>query len=189
MKRTAFFSLILVFCASFAFAQAGGINLFQDPGGASCDLVPTGVGTLWSVYAVHVLSPGATACQFSAPVPACAAGGAMWLSDTGVYGVTIGDSQNGVAIGYGVCVASPNHVLTINLFVQGVIPNCCLWPVLPDPNVPSGMVEVVDCANNLLTVSSQASAVINSDASCDCFEPLPTETSTWGKVKALYSND
>ncbi|UCH83642.1 MAG: hypothetical protein JSW50_14500 [Candidatus Latescibacterota bacterium] len=186
MRRTAFLSLILVFCASFAFAQAGAVNLFADPGGSTCDLVPV-VGGLWSVYAVHVLSPGATASQWSAPVPACALPGGLWLSDTAVYPVTVGNSQTGVAIGYGVCVPSPNHILTINLFVQAPIAPCCVWPILPDPNVPSGKVEVVDCANNLLQVDSQASAVINSDPSCDCFEPLPTETSTWGKVKALYS--
>jgi hypothetical protein len=176
-----------VFCASLAFAQAGAINLYADQLGTSCDLVQPPPG-LWAVYAVHVLSPGAIACQFSAPVPACAAAGALWLSDTAIYPVTVGGSQTGVAIGYGVCVGSPNHVLTINLFSQIPIPPCCLWPVLPDPNVPSGFVEVVDCANNLWTVGSQPSAVINSDPTCDCFEPLATEESTWGKVKSLYSN-
>jgi hypothetical protein len=186
MKKVLLLASVMALSASLAFAQAGAPNIFMDPMGSSCDLVQPPPG-LWPVYVVHVLTPGATAIQFSAPLPQCALPGLLWLSDTAQYPVTIGDSQGGVAIGYGACIASPNLVLIINLFSQIPGPPCCLWPVLPDPAVPSGMIEVVDCNANLLLVGSEPSAVINSDGTCFCVEPLAAQESTWGNIKALYS--
>jgi hypothetical protein len=49
------------------------------------------------------------------------------------------------------------------------------------------MIEVVDCNANLLLVGSEPSAVINSDGTCFCVEPLAAQESTWGNIKALYS--
>ena len=74
----------------------------------------------------------------------------LYLSDTAVFPVTIGSSQTGVAIGYGACLAAPIHILSINVFCQGLTPPCCYYSVLPDPQTLSGQIEVVDCANNLL---------------------------------------
>jgi len=185
MKRVVVLSFLLVIAASTVFAQAGGINLFSSPAGVSCDLVQPPPG-LWSVYAVHVLTAGATASQWMAPIPPCLVGAAtIWLSDTPVFPVTIGNSQNGVAIGYGVCLASPIHILTINLFAQLPAPACCLWPVIPDPAVPSGQIEVVDCGGALL-YGTGGSAVVNPDPTCGCVPPLATEETTWGALKAIY---
>jgi hypothetical protein len=187
MKKALLLAAVMVLSANLAFAQAGAPNIFADPLGTSCDLfeVPPG---LWTLYVVHMLTPGATAIQFSAPVPACAIPNLLWLSDTAVYPVTIGNSQAGVAIGYGGCIASPNVVLFINVFMQipGIQP-CCLWPVLPDPAAPSGTIEVVDCLNNLHFVGSQPSGVINPDPSCSCFLPIAVEETTWGSIKSIYS--
>ena len=186
MKRVLVLSLMLVLAASSVFAQAGAINLFATPAGLSCDLFDTVPGIFFA-YAVHVLSPGATASQWSAPVPGCMIA-AIWLSDTPVFGVTIGNSQTGVSIGYGGCLGSPIHVLTITLFAQALTTPCCVWSVLPNPNVPSGQIEVVDCGNNLLFSPSAPSAVVNPNPTCMCQPPLAAEETTWGQVKAIYGN-
>lgn len=186
MKRALFLAILVVFSANLAFAQAGAINLFSDPSGTSCDLFPV-AGTLFFVYAVHVLAPGVTASQWAAPIPACAGPNTIFLSDQAVFPVTLGSSQTGVAIGYGACFGSPLHILTIQTLVLAPIPTCCLWHVTGDPNSVSGQIEVVDCANQLHVVPNMPSAVINPDGLCDCDEPLPTESSTWGGIKALYS--
>ncbi|UCH84511.1 MAG: hypothetical protein JSW50_02120 [Candidatus Latescibacterota bacterium] len=182
MKKALLLTLVLVVSASMAFAQAGSVGLFADPGGVNCNV--TDIPGLLPIFAVHVYHAGATACQFSAPVPACMIA-AIWLSDTAVFPVTVGNSQTGVAIGYGLCQGAPTHVLTINVFAQGLSAPCCVYPVLPDPNVPSGQVEVVDCNNSLLQATGGV-AIINSTPNCNC--DVPTEDTTWGKVKSLYTN-
>ena len=100
--------------------------------------------------------------------------------------MTVNNSQVGVAIGFGVCVAMPAHVLTINLFASGTTQGCCPYPVTADPNIPSGRVEFVDCDDNLLTGAGQAGFIKAAAATCDCSAIVAAEASTWGKVKALY---
>jgi hypothetical protein len=181
MKKALLLTLVLMVSASMAFAQGGSVGIFADPGGTSCNLADVAAG-LASYYAVHVYHAGATASQFAAPQPACMVG-VTYLSDTAVFGVTIGSSQTGVAIGYGTCQAAPTHVLTINYFVGGATPPCCYYPVIPDPNVPSGQIEVTDC-NFLPLFATGGIGIINPDATCQC--DVPTQDSTWGKVKSLY---
>ncbi|MEJ2722725.1 MAG: hypothetical protein P8181_16545 [bacterium] len=170
--------------AGAAAAQQGGsIGIFADTQGNDCDIFDNAVG-LRTYYVCHVYTAGATASQFSAPKPSCML--ASWLSDTAVFPVTIGNSQSGVAIGYGSCQVGPIHILSINFFCQGLTPLCCYYPVLPDPSNVSGNIEVVDCDNNLLMGTGFIS-VVNPDQSC-CCHCTPADESTWGKVKSLYSN-
>ena len=183
MKKALLLTLVLMVSATKAFAQGGSVGMFADMGGTDCNLTDAAPG-LASYFAVHVYHAGATACQFSAPMPACMIG-ATYLSDTAVFGVTIGNSQTGVAIGYGTCQGAPTHVLTINYFAGGATTACCRYPVLPDPNVVSGLIEVVDCTNALISATG-GMGIINPDQTCFC--DVPVEDSTWGQVKALYTN-
>ena len=180
MKKVVFLTVALVFASSMAFAQAGSIGIFGDAAGTDCNLADVVPG-LTPYYIVHV-NAVATASQFSAPTPACYLG--TYLSDGAVFPVTIGNSQTGVAIGYGLCQAGNVHVLTINFFTNGLTGPCCYYPILPDPVVTSGKIEVVDCNNNLLFASG-GEGIVNADGSCQC--DVPVEDSTWGQVKALYS--
>ncbi|UCH82912.1 MAG: hypothetical protein JSW50_10595 [Candidatus Latescibacterota bacterium] len=184
MKSALLLFSILVMCSGAASAQSGYIGLFSDPQGIDCDLFDNVAG-LCTYYVFHQATPGAIASQFSAPLPGCMVA-AIWLSDTAVFPVTIGNSQNGVAIGYGSCLAAPIHILSINIFCQGLTPTCCAYPVLPDPAVPSGQIEVVDCDNNLL-VGLGSYASVNPDHSCCCY-CTPVDDSTWGEIKSLYGD-
>ncbi|UCH84513.1 MAG: hypothetical protein JSW50_02130 [Candidatus Latescibacterota bacterium] len=192
MKHVLIMTLALLLAASVAMAQESNdrIGLYATPtpaGDADCNITDAPPGGLLAVYCVHLQEPsgGPTmiASQFQAVIPECFTG--SWLSDTAVYPVTVNNSQVGVAIGYGICVPLPSHVLTINLFALGDTPPCCIYPVTADPNIPSGRVEFVDCDDNLLFGWGQ-SGVINGDQSCECSTFVATEHSTWGKVKALY---
>ncbi|UCH84194.1 MAG: hypothetical protein JSW50_00455, partial [Candidatus Latescibacterota bacterium] len=109
---------------------------------------------------------------------------------TGIWPINIGNSQTGVAIGYGTCLESPVHPLTINYFVQSPpTESCCYYPVLPDPHVPSGEIEVVDC-NNELVYAEGGVAVLYPTSNCLCEGGVvAVEESTWGRVKALYAPD
>jgi len=157
---------LLCLFTSAAFGQAGTIGIFSDTGGTNPFLTETEPG-MFSVYVVHVATPGATACQYSAPKPACTT--VSYLSDTNPFAVTLGNSQEGVSIGYGACLSGPIHVQTINYFASGTTPSCCHYPVLPHPDDPSGHVQVVDCDFNVL-YGEGGYGVINANG-CDCPQP------------------
>jgi hypothetical protein len=181
MKKALLLTLVLMVSASMAFAQGGSVGIFADTGGTNCNLADATAG-LCAYYVVHVYHAGAAASQFAAPKPACHMG--TFLSDTAVYPVTIGGSQAGVAIGYGTCQAAPTHVLTMNVFCMGLTGQCCRWPVVADPNVPSGQIEIVLCDNSLV-FGTGGEGIVNSNPTCNC--DVPVQDSTWGKVKSLYT--
>jgi len=198
--------LLAIVCVSFAagsaWGQAGHIGIYRDTAGMSCNLDDKTPG-LTPYYIVHAMTGGATACQYSAPKPACLQ--AMYLSDTNVFGVTVGSSQTGVSIGYGNCRIGSIHVQTMNFFTQGSTLPCCEYWTCPDPLAGSGEILVVDCNMNLISASGMRSIVnatfaCNCDMMClsmDCIEALyrtsstcfgvPIEDATWGRVKDAYS--
>ncbi len=179
------FTVTCAICLASAFGaygQAGVIMLSSDPAGTSCNLADRTAG-LCSYYVVHTETSGASAASFSAAAPSCVA--ATWLSDTAVFPVILGDSQNGVSIGYGGCRSGPVHILTINFLCQGLTGSCCAYRVLPHPDVESGEIEISDCTFNVQNATG-GRAVFNATAGCPC--GYGSEASTWGKVKTLYED-
>jgi hypothetical protein len=160
----------------------GYIGVYGDAQAMNCNIVEA--GGLVSVYVVHTHTTAATASQFAAPRPNCMTG-ATWLSDSYVQPVVIGDSQNGISVGYGACLPTPIHVLTILYFGNGATEPCCMYPVLPHPDATSGRVEVIDCEFNSLFATAGTS-IVNSDDGCIC-GAISVKKSTWGRVKALYA--
>lgn len=201
MKALLLTFVCLLFAAGTVWGQAGIIGIYGDNAGTNCNLRDSAPG-LTPYYIVHVQTTGATACQYSAPTPACLL--ATYLSDTNVFPVTVGNSQTGVSIGYGTCRIGAIHVQTISFFTQGLTPPCCKYWTCPDPSEGSGEIRVVDCAQNLLTASGTL-GMINANATCPCswcasmacIEALyrtsstcfgvPIEDATWGRVKDAYS--
>jgi hypothetical protein len=134
-----------------------------------------------NIYVVHVWHSGVTAVDFSAPSPPCNL--AIYLADVPIWPITLGNSQTGVVVGLGSCYPAPTHVLTMQFFAQGLTPPCCKYKVLPDPAVPSGQIEVIDCTANLLFATG-GTAIINPGPDCGC--DVPVQETTWGKLKAMY---
>ena len=162
--------------------SGGSLGIYADVLGADCNL-PDQTPGLTTYHVVHLCSAGVTASAYRAPKPACFTG--TWMSDTNIFPVTIGNSQDGVSIGYGACRTGPLHVQSIVFFANGNTPECCLYPVLGMP--ASGNVEVVDCANTLISAYGVTS-VVNATGGCPCGS-VRVEESTWGRVKSLYSTD
>jgi hypothetical protein len=186
MRKVLLLVVPLLFASSVAFGQAGSIGIFADPLGTDCNLVAP-VSGIASFYIVHVFAANVTAAQFSAPQPSCFT--CAYLSDTVVYPVTIGNSQNGISMGYGACLSSPVHVLTINYLCSVPAPECCQYPVLPDPQaLPTAGIWTVDCDFNQLAATGRA-GVINPTPDCRCVGAVPVDDTTWGGVKALYAPD
>ena len=181
MKKVLSLAFGLVLCASLAFAQVGSIGLFADTGGTVCNIVEGPVGVPTTIFAVHVLTGGAIASEWAAPVPACYGG--TYMNDTAVFGVTIGNSQTGVEIGYGMCLVGPIHVLTLNLQNQANTPACCLWRVVPHP--VNGLNMVTCPPQSLRMPATGGAAIFNPDSSCQC--DVATRESTWGAIKNMYN--
>lgn len=156
-----------------------------DPTGRNCALTDDIPG-LVRVYIVHLAIDGSTASQFWAPMPDCMVG-VEWIGDSSPYPVFSGDSQTGISISYGGCLPGPIHVLTVNYFGNGQSTPCCEYPVLPHPDVSSGRIEAVDCAENLIFVDG-GEGIVNVGPLCPCVT-TPTQMTTWGGVKALYSSE
>jgi hypothetical protein len=161
----------------------GTIGVYSMADGADCNIHDLAPGLL-KVYVVHTGIVAATASQFFAPMPSCMTG-AAWLSDDPQFPVALGNSQTGIAIAYGGCMPSPIHILTINYFAGGTTQECCYYPVLPDPSVVSGQIEVVNCDEHLVYADGLVS-VVNPVMGCYCGVIKVKET-TWGKVKSLYA--
>ncbi len=181
MKKVLLLTVVFALWATMVLAQAGIISIFGDVAGNSCNLVDTNNPN--NFFLVHMVTPGATAIQFQAALPACYQG--IWLSDQKPYPVTVGDSQTGVSVAYGSCVSAPIHVLTVVAFGGGT-PACCMYPITPDPGSASGTIEVTDCSFVDHTGVPSYNGIINSNATCVCGDP-PVEETTWGRVKSLYT--
>lgn len=177
MKKVITFTCFLACAPTTVFAQAGTIGLFRDIRGESNQLSDN-PGVV-EFHVVHVGASAVAACAFSAPAPACLS--ATYLDDAAVFAVTIGNSQSptGVSIGYGGCLATPVHVLTVRFFSQGLTGECCVFPIKDIST--SGRVEVVDCDHNLYEANTTP-GIVNATPNCDTgYRP-----STWGRMKASF---
>jgi hypothetical protein len=167
-------------------AQTGGfIGLYADAAATSCNLVPL-AGTLYQVHVIHMRHTGMAGSHFAAPAPDCM--NAVHLGDQGMWPTQIGNSQDGLSLGYGGCLTAPTYLMVINYFVEGDVDPCCLYPVLPDPHRADGEIVGVDCSPNLVVIGG-GTAVVNANSGCMCGDggdPVLVEETTWGRIKMMY---
>ncbi|UCG51585.1 MAG: hypothetical protein JSW58_15585, partial [Candidatus Latescibacterota bacterium] len=156
--------IIIVVLTAVAAAQAPIVAVYADASGDQCNIVDS-TGPL-AFYVVVTDAGGLTGVQFAAPMPGCFTG-VTYLDDTRPFPVTLGNSQDGVAIGFGACLQTPVHVLTINYASNGEIGDCCVYPIIGDPNLPSGEIELTECDFDIVYGQSGPST-INGNASCPC---------------------
>ena len=180
MKRVVFLAIATLFAASMAFAGNGSIGIFADNAGVNCNL-PSAPGIAY-YYFVHVNAIGATGSEWAAPAPSCVT--AVRLADMPVFAINLGTTSAGITIGYGTCKTGTFHIMTALYQVVAAPTPCCRWSVIADPYLPSGKIEIPDCAFEL-TYGTGGQGFINSGVNCNC--NIPTEDTTWGQMKALYT--
>ncbi len=181
MRKSLLIALVLVLGATVALAQVpnGSIGIFADNGAVSCNLSSAATSYY---YFCHVGALGATASQWAAPKPDCLTGAR--LADLPVFAINLGTTADGITVGYGLCKTGTFHIMTALYSVASATP-CCYFSVIADPNLSSGKIEIPDCDFNL-TYGTSGQGIINSGVSCDC--NVPAEETTWGQVKALYTD-
>jgi hypothetical protein len=137
---------VILNVSTVAWAHSATIGIFREPTGYTCG-IPDNAPGMVPAYVVVYFADGVIGTTFSAPVPECLKEG-LWLSDAPVFPVYEGDSQTGIQIGFGECKTGSFHILTMNLYVQGLTEGCCPFPILPDPNNALDGVEFFDCSFN-----------------------------------------
>lgn len=183
MKNVLILTVVLLFGASLAFAQAGSIGIYSDETGTSCNL--TAIPGLAFYYFLHVNTTGARVSEWAAPVPACFA--ATYLGYYAEDGWTVlGNPETGVSIAYaGDCFTGTFVILKALYSVTGSAPTCCHWTVGPNVRLGRSQIEGSDCDFHLIYPAA-GKGIINATPTCPC-GAVPTEQTTWGGVKALYA--
>ena len=178
MNKVLSLTIAVLMFATMAYAQNGSIGIFASDAGTSCNIAIT--SPLLYVYFVHVNAVAATSSQWAAPHPPCMS--ATRLADFPPWEV-MGDTETGVAIGYGSCKTG-TFLLMSSLYHVTAAEPCCYWSVVADPHVASGKIEIVDCDFEM-TYGTGGQGIVNAAESCNC--NVPNEDTTWGQVKALYA--
>jgi len=123
--------------------MAGSIGVYADAAGTDRNIVDT--GSLVTVYVVHKAENGATASQFAVAAPT----GWTVVTEQSQFPVSIGNVTDGISIGYGSCQSDVIHVMTITYQSPGNSAGTT-FKVVAHKDDPSGMIQVVDCNQNLL---------------------------------------
>jgi hypothetical protein len=185
MRKAALLIIVVLCCASVAFAQLpGSVAPFADAAGTSCQMADApGIGY---VYMYHNYTTGATASEFKVVLPACV----IWLADNSTFPLKSGNFKDGTSIPYQSCLLGPVNLGFMLLSMTGACPPCTYVSVIENPNsLPPpnpGDVYVVDCTpgDPQLMVATGGEMIINPNPTCEC--DVPVEDTTWGQVKALF---
>ena len=212
MISTGAYSAVLALAIpAFAAAQGGYIGVFENPQGSDCDLQDTFPAVRQFYVVHHAAASGARGSRFRV----VQGGGALliFLTETPAFTLFEGSAEPGLTVCYNACYTSPVLVTTLIYFGQGLSLPCSYISVEAHPEALSGRVEKLDCDGAVLSISGFTSP-LNGGVSCPCFvsplsqdknaepstkaprkpgsfplcQPVPTEASTWGRIKALYED-
>jgi hypothetical protein len=178
-------ALILGALAMSAEAQRNdSIDLYSDAAFNSrvaLDQVP-GTLKVFVVHDPHAASAQAVSAAFRITTSPGFTG--VWLADVTPHAFLLGSSPNGVSVVYNFgcfVLTEPTLLLEVTYSVFGTSENCSFLEVASHPDY--GVVYVQGC--ELETIAAVGGKLtINPNEGC---ASLPVESSTWGRVKALYS--
>jgi len=150
-------------------AMADHIGIYSDATGSSCSLLG---GFTQGSTVIHKQTPGTT--------------GSRWYLDSSLLVgsifaftanyTTVGSYTNDLSVAYGPCVPGPVVIGTILMSATGGS-----LSIKPAQGFLTIIVTACDFGES---PASGGTAYIGTTG--NCFEPLATEQSTWGQVKALY---
>ncbi len=154
----------------------GTISLYSDSLFTTSEASDTAPGIL-TVYVVHdkmTTANGHVGTWFMV-----SGGGGFTgtlLDETVPHPVFLGSSPSGIIIAFGTCLSQPQHLLTIRYVLSGTSATDSYLQVLPHPD--DGRIIVEDC-NFWNNPATGGALTVNPSV-------VPTEATTWGRIKALY---
>lgn len=188
MKRIVLLSIIALVMAAAVYAQDfGSIMVFADDQMSSCNMTVTGAGQITvHIFVANGITPS-NGCFYQLVEGGGFSG--VFGSDApqGAWPVVLGNSRDGVTVGYGTCVDPPIYVFQTTYFVTSVPPPCAYLRVERHPDLPQFTLPgVLDCSDPfpLEYEVPGGQLTFNPDGTCLC--DVPNHPSTWGKIKAIY---
>ena len=178
MKLAIFVVLSLILLLPARAGAFGRLSLYSDAAFTECTLSDTAPGTV-NVYMAEWSDQGATGLRFRIDANAGFTG--VWLSETSPFGV-IGNSPTDIAIGFGQCMTHRFLVLTMTYELFGTS-TCSDLSIVAAPGLPEPICH--GCIFSEMRCYGYDPVHVNCAGSFDC-NPVPAESSTWGRVKALY---
>jgi hypothetical protein len=162
--------------AGAAFARPGNIMIFSDLSASDAnwrDEFPA----LQPVYIFHMYTDGAVVSQWKLDAPD------SWthLGEQPDFELVIGTSIEDCSVSYGACMRGFFKLMTVNFFSAGIEPHCTLMQIVAAPGKVG--VQVIGCADDRHFVRG-GEGIVNNDGSCPYG---PVESTTWGRIKALYN--
>jgi len=188
MKKVLILALGVMMIASLSYAQQPFIGVFQDMGGTDCNLeVPA--PNLYSVYVIQKGQPGIS-CSLMA-----VNNHDMTLAGVNVMTpLSIGNLFTGIEFSYGVCDNDGIVLCQVNYtYFLGAHPACGSVEIVDHPM--AGGILVADCTlpSPVLQFAQGGLLTVNGDSGCPDIcawtEPNAVETSSWGQIKALYTEE
>ena len=164
------------------------VYLSPDATGYGCG-IPTSGGIAYAYVFARPVT-GIAAARFSVPVPTCAPG-MQRLADMSEFPVTLGNSADGVSVGFGTCKTGSDFlVMTIMYYIPNAPQGCCPISIRPDPyadTANTGEIEFVDCNFELFTggawstfVGAQAPPILKDPNPSDGAAEVPLDaTLSW----------
>jgi hypothetical protein len=182
MRRVIYAVAVIIVFASVAAGQVfqpGQIALFSDSSFEKPYFYDKNLLGARHFYVVHLETAGAGGARFAVRMSSGFA--CSYLDETSIF-ATWGDALTGITVTYNDCLVAPVLLVTIKFYCAGRTENCSLIWTAPDPGAPSGTIEAFDCTGQ---PHEAADGYVIGNPTQSCLVN-PVETSTWGRVKALY---
>jgi hypothetical protein len=174
--------LLILSAAPAVHAQNdGAILLFSDSEYDECYLVDVAIGQ-HEVYMVHVDYDGVRGSDFG--ISQFEGGGLTYVSES-IPWSSVGTVAQGVSVLYGGdCVVGTVFVGTVVYSGNGTSPPCSyLKPRPSGMDRPAAI--AINCQNEIV-LPLEGRLYVNPDPTCPCDATVPTEGTSWGRLKALY---
>lgn len=165
-------------------ALVGRISLYSDAASTLCALADNEprLGEMFIVHNVGDVAGNAYLVRFQLTASAGFTG--SWVQDILPPGMSaVGTSPNGIAINYQACRSGDVSILRVTYQLFGTSSQCSFLQASAYPGID--FIEAMDCSFDSHAVAG-GTIVVNPNETCPCPEPVPVQTSTWGRVKALY---
>ena len=173
-----FLLLLTAVVAAEAHSQfpIGTVDLYSDSEFTRRYVLDTGPAVL-EVYVVHDNSHNAySAIQFRIASSPGMTG--VWVGESSAFTTVIGTTQDGVTIGFGSCLATPIHLLTMTYVLDGGSAIDSYLEPQAHPDALAAEIEALPCAG-FMDYPSGERLVFNP-------APVPVGRTTWGRIKELY---
>ena len=170
-------------------SSVGWVTVVSAVGGLSPCWLQDDTPRIINVYVIHQFMSGASGVQFRV-----VSGGGFtgdYVDEVSQFPVAIGNSQDGLLVAYGMCLAGPIHVTTITYATYGTSAPCSYLEVVADTASVIGAIEVTTCSSGVLPAPTFGKLQINMGnplfPRCELWCVLaPVEESTWGRIKSLF---